>query len=74
MLAFILVNVAVGRVFKVLEAIRKVKGVKFAYSVTGPIDIVVEVEFEKLENLKMIVSEIHAIEGVEKTTTCIAIE
>jgi DNA-binding Lrp family transcriptional regulator len=71
--AYILINTTAGALWKVAEALLKVKGVKKAHAVTGAYDVIAYVEFDTMETLGKIINNCHAIEGVTRTQTAIAI-
>ena len=73
MKAYVLVNSEPGMIWKVAEAALKIEGVREAYAVTGEFDDIIQVEFERIENLGKIIEKIQNIEGVLKTQTLIAI-
>ncbi|RLF23706.1 MAG: Lrp/AsnC family transcriptional regulator [Thermoprotei archaeon] len=71
---FILIQTAPGKANAVVEAIRKIEGVKEAYLVTGPYDIIAKIEVADLEELKeLVLAKVHTIEGVVRTLTCITV-
>ncbi|MBS7606613.1 Lrp/AsnC ligand binding domain-containing protein [Candidatus Bathyarchaeota archaeon] len=75
MKAFVEINVAAGSLDVVLEAVRKVEGVKEAYPVAGHCDIIAIVEAADIKALGNIVTKcIHIIKGVESTETLICVE
>ncbi|MFP3908607.1 MAG: Lrp/AsnC ligand binding domain-containing protein [Halobacteriota archaeon] len=73
--AYMLLLTEKGKAFSVAEKASKVKNVKAAHPVTGIYDVIVYIEAEKelSESLKEIVENIHSIDGVEDTVTCIAV-
>jgi len=72
--AYILVNTALGKALDVASKIGKLKGVESACAVTGPHDIVVTVNIEKLTGVaELVVNKIHCIEGVCGTQTLICV-
>lgn len=73
MKAYILVNSEPGMIWKVAETALKVEGVKEAYAVTGQFDDIIQVEFEKMENLGEIIGKVQSIKGVLRTQTLIVI-
>ena len=73
MKAYVLVNSEPGMIWKVAEAALKIEGVREAYAVTGEFDDIIQVEFERMENLGKIIEKIQNIKGVLKTQTLIAI-
>jgi len=69
------IYVAAGSLNMVLEAIKRVEGVKEAYPVTGHCDIVAVIEVPDLKALATLVTKcIHSIKGVESTETLICVE
>jgi DNA-binding Lrp family transcriptional regulator len=76
--AYVLIEAEVGRSKGVGEAIvalkhadAKVAGVD---TVTGPYDVIVQVEADDLDKLgRAITDGIQSIEGVARTTTCLAV-
>jgi len=71
--AYVLINVDMGKTMEVLEALAKLEGVTSAHSVTGPYDIVVAIGVTNLDRLGSLMSDVHSIYGIERTTTCIAV-
>lgn len=71
--AGVLINTAPGRTKAVLDAIRKIKGVRYAYAVFGRYDIVAMSEDLKDlgEIADMVVNEICKLDGVTKTETLV---
>ncbi|MEM2743448.1 MAG: Lrp/AsnC ligand binding domain-containing protein, partial [Candidatus Methanomethylicaceae archaeon] len=59
----------------VLEAIKKIEGVKEAYPVTGHCDIIAIIEASDIKVLGNIITKcIHIIRGVESTETLLCVE
>ncbi len=52
MMAYVLINMEVESECEVLEAVRKIEGVKEAHAVSGVYDIVLKVEAETMDKLK----------------------
>lgn len=73
MKAYILVNSEPGMIWEVAEAALKVEGVKEAYAVTGQFDDIIQVEFNKMEDLGKIIGMIQNIKGVRRTQTLVVI-
>jgi DNA-binding Lrp family transcriptional regulator len=71
--AYILIGTEPGILWKVAETARKVEGVKMAHAVTGQFDVVVFVEFQKIDELGKIIEKIQHINGVRRTQTLIAL-
>jgi len=70
--AFILINTERGKLWRVAERALKIKGVKIAHAVTGQYDVIAYAEFPSIVELSGIIDEVQSIEGVLRTTTCIA--
>ncbi len=67
--AYILVNVAVGRIQTVIDKLKEIEGVKVVSFTAGQYDVIVRVEVENLEDLFYLTEKIHEIEGIERTNT-----
>lgn len=71
--AGVLINTAPGKTKEVLEGIRRLEGVSYAYAVFGRYDIVAT--SKNIEDLaevaSMVVNEICSLDGVTKTETLI---
>jgi DNA-binding Lrp family transcriptional regulator len=73
MRAFVLIRCEVDYVLSAVESIDEIDGVVRIDAVTGKYDAVAEVEVEDSDEIREIVAgEVHAVEGVEETATCIA--
>ena len=73
--AFVLIEVTVGKTKEVAQNLQKIKGVKSVYTVTGPYDIIAVVEEADMDSIGQVVTkQVHAIPGVSRTITCIAIK
>lgn len=79
---FVLVETEVGRTKTVAEAIRAITegtperrgSITAVDTVTGPYDVIVQVEAPDLDLLgKHITGEIATVPGVQRTTTCLAV-
>ncbi len=72
---YILIKSCMGQQSDVYTKILKIKGVKFAHTVTGPYDLIAFVESEGLNKLgKTVVSRIQNLKGLKDTVTCVVIE
>ncbi len=70
--AYILIVANPGETKSVFDALDGITGVKQAYQVMGPYDIVAEIEVEDLADVPPILSEhIRTIDGVENTTSLV---
>ena len=75
---FVLVETEVGRTLTVARHIRQIASdqgrVTAVDTVTGPFDVIVQVEAEDLDALgRTITAEIATAPGVQRTTTCLAV-
>jgi DNA-binding Lrp family transcriptional regulator len=70
--AFIFINTDAGLLWKVAEKASKIEGVKIARAVTGPFDVIIYVEFVKIEDLGVLIDALQSIEGVVKSQTSVA--
>ena len=73
--AYVLITAAIGKVRRVAEDLKKVRGVKSAHVVTGPYDVIAFVEAKDLTTLTdTVLNEIHRVKGVVDTSTAIVAE
>jgi DNA-binding Lrp family transcriptional regulator len=75
---FVLVETEVGRTQAVSDAVRHVKSkygkITAVDTVTGPFDVIVQIEADDLNRLgKSITEEIATVDGVSRTTTCLSV-
>jgi DNA-binding Lrp family transcriptional regulator len=72
--AFVLIETAVGKTKEVVAILNKIEGLKSVDTVTGPYDIIAVIEAEDLNKIgDLITGKIHAIEGIARTVTCLAV-
>jgi len=71
--AYVLINAEPGMIWDVAEEALKIDRVKMAHAVTGQFDVVIYVEFVKVEELGRIIEQIQQIRGVRRTQTLIAV-
>lgn len=71
--AYILINTEPGLIWEVAKAALKIEGVKMAHAVTGQFDVVVFVEFPKIDDFGKIIEKIQHLKGVRRTQTLMAI-
>lgn len=70
--AFIMVDVTGDHTKSAYKTITRIPLVKKVYAVTGPFDLVVQIEADTLENLnELVLSRIRGVDGVMKTSTAI---
>ena len=75
---YVLVETEVGRTQAVGDSIRHSKPtlatITAVATVTGPFDVVVQLEAEDLDKLgKAITEDLQILDGVQRTTTCLAV-
>jgi DNA-binding Lrp family transcriptional regulator len=67
--ACVLLKVVPTKAYTILDTVRKVTGVRKAYSTYGRFDLVVFVEVEDYKKLREITTRINGIEGIRSTET-----
>jgi DNA-binding Lrp family transcriptional regulator len=67
--ACILLKVVPTKADMILDTVRKITGVRKAYSTYGRFDLAVFVEVEDYKKLRKITTEINCIEGIRSTET-----
>ncbi len=73
--AFIFVECSQGKSLEAAEKINKIPGVREAYPVTGPYDIIAFVAAPNFNDLgEVVVKKIQAVPGVLRTLTNIVVE
>jgi len=68
-IAYVMINVTVGKMRSVINELKKIEHVKSISVVAGEYDVIVRVHSNSLEELFEVTEKIHAIDGVERTTT-----
>lgn len=71
MQACVLVRALPGKVAKVVEGVRAVKGVVRAFPVYGRYDVVAFVEAADYDAVRRVCGEINALKGVKSTETVV---
>ncbi len=72
--AFVLLETTAGKTKEVVSILNKIEGLKSVDTVTGPYDIIAVLEAEDLNKIgDLITGKIHAIEGISRTVTCLAV-
>ena len=72
--AFVLIETAVGKTKDVIATLQKTGGIKSVDAVTGPYDIIAVVEEDDLNAVgNLVTTQVHPIEGVTRTVTCLSI-
>jgi DNA-binding Lrp family transcriptional regulator len=69
---FVLITIVPGTIETTLDFLTKIGGVVRALPVTGPYDIIVEVEASTIANaLNIVKRNIHQLEGITSTETLV---
>ena len=72
--AFVLIETAVGKTKEVVTSLKQLEGIKSVDTVTGPYDVISVIEAETLNEIgDLITGKIHAIDGISRTVTCLAV-
>ena len=72
--AYILIEVSGGKTKSALKKLTAIKGLNIS-AVTGPYDAIAYIEGKDLNALgNTVLSKIHAVSGVTKTTTCMCVD
>lgn len=72
--AFVMVDVIGDHTKSAFKTITRLPGVKHVYAITGPHDLIVDIEADTLENLnELVLSRLRSVDGVTKTTTAIVL-
>jgi DNA-binding Lrp family transcriptional regulator len=73
--AYILIEAETGYIGMALAALRALPTVVAADAVVGSCDIIVQIAAPEQRSLgHLVIDEIHAIPGIKRTTTCVAIQ
>ncbi|OYN90047.1 Lrp/AsnC family transcriptional regulator [Parenemella sanctibonifatiensis] len=69
--SYVLVQCAVGQAAAVAETVRALPGVIKAETVTGPYDVIVEVEAGTIDELgRLIIGQLQQVPGITNNVTC----
>ncbi len=72
---YVFISTEIGKVKEVIKELRDIDEVVVADAVTGPYDIIAQLESEELSSLtKDLIDDIHSIKGVIETTTSLAVD
>lgn len=73
--AFILLEAKPGKAFNITRQVATIKGVRAAYAVTGPYDVIVHAEAPDFKSIaQLVVAKIQGLASVARTITCTVIE
>ena len=69
--AYVLIQTDIGKAAHVADELDGIDGVTQAEAVTGPYDVIVQVEAPSMNDLgRMVVRDIQQIAGITRTITC----
>jgi DNA-binding Lrp family transcriptional regulator len=72
--AYVLIEAESGRVAEVLAALRALAGMAAVDAVTGPYDIIATIQTADPRQIgQLVMNEIHSVEGIKRTVTCMVI-
>jgi DNA-binding Lrp family transcriptional regulator len=70
----VLIEAEAGQVGSVIASLRELPGISAADPVTGPYDIIVTIETPDPRDIgRLVMNEIHGVNGIKRTVTCLAI-
>jgi DNA-binding Lrp family transcriptional regulator len=70
--AVVLIQAKAGRAAQVLQAVEKVQGVTVAMLVTGPYDVVVQIQADDVDAVgKLVAERVQSVVGIATTLTCL---
>lgn len=73
--AFILIEVAAGYSSAVVNSLSEQNGIADVVRVTGPVDVIAIVTAPTIREVSNLVGEkVHSLQGVIRTTTCVALQ
>lgn len=73
--AYALVRITPNKVKDVVAQVTEIDQVKKTDAVTGPYDAIIYIEAQDMKELgKVILADIHSLDGVIDTTTCLVVE
>jgi len=73
--AFVLIDVTGNHTKSAYKTLTRILGVKSLHAVTGPFDLIAQIEAETIEELNEIVlSRIRSVDGITKTSTALVLK
>jgi DNA-binding Lrp family transcriptional regulator len=73
-IAFVLLNVNLGKEEEVVAGLREVEGVKEVYQIFGVYDIIVRLEAESTEEVRKVLQErVRKLDNIKSTLTLMAV-
>jgi len=71
--AHVMISLSPTKTTEIIEAMKKLDGVRAIYSVSGPHDLIAEVAAISVNALDKMIDEIISIEGVERTVSSVVL-
>lgn len=72
--AYVLIEAEAGYVGSVIASLKELPGVTDADAVTGPYDIILVVEADDNRTVgRLMMNNVHNVQGVKRTVTCLTI-
>jgi len=73
--AYVMIKSMIGEVEGIRDAVKAIEGVVDAHIVAGDVDVIAKLEVDSPDSIKALVGEeIHGIDGIDSTTTYIAMD
>ena len=73
--AFVLIDTTGNHTKTAYKTLTRIQGIKAVYPVTGPYDLIAQVEAETLEELNdLIMVRLRGVDGITKTNTAIVLK
>ncbi|MEJ2240824.1 MAG: Lrp/AsnC ligand binding domain-containing protein [Candidatus Bathyarchaeota archaeon] len=72
--SYLLIEASSGNVWRVLDNILKIEGIKMAHVVTGNFDVIAFAEFSNIDELTSLIQKVQTVPDVLKTQTAVAMK
>ena len=73
--AFVLIDTTGNHTKSAYKTLTRIQGVKAVFPVTGPYDLIAQVEAETIEELNnLVMARIRGVDGITKTNTAIVLK
>jgi DNA-binding Lrp family transcriptional regulator len=73
--AYVLIEADTGQIAHAIATLREIPGIASADLVTGPYDIIVTINTnDQREVGRLVINAVHALPGIKRTITCLAID
>lgn len=72
--AFVLIDVTGNHTKSAYKTLTRLQGVRSLHAVTGPFDLIAQIEAETIEELhEIVLSRIRSVDGITKTNTALVL-